>query len=188
MAVENGTARRAKDSVKLSVRFDEDTLDVDIPAFGKTGTSNEYSNSSFAGFIPDIQKGGFSLDKGYVIASYVGYDDNRPMKSPYLTIYGASGALPIWIDTANTIVNSDEYKKDVEIADLAFNIDASPLVKSGILSPVKISSVSGLPLPAGYDADPDAVEVYSNIDNSEGDLTLKRVFEPLGLEEINELQ
>jgi hypothetical protein len=43
-------------------------------------------------------------------------------------------------------------------------------------------------LPAGYDADPDAVEVYSNIDNSEGDLTLKRVFEPLGVEEINELQ
>jgi penicillin-binding protein 1A len=188
MAVENGTARRAKDSVKLSVKFDEDTLDVNIPAFGKTGTSNEYSNSSFAGFIPGIQKGGFSLDKGYVIASYVGYDDNRPMKGPYLTIYGASGALPIWIDTANAIVNSAEYKKDVEIADLAFNINTSPLVNSDAFSPVKVSSVSGLPLPEGYSADPAAVEVYSNIDNSEGAVTLKRVFQLLGGEDADEVQ
>jgi penicillin-binding protein 1A len=180
MAVENGTARRAKDSVKLSTKLDEDMMDVIIPAYGKTGTSNQFSNSSFAGFIPGIQKGDFSLDKGYVIASYVGYDDNMPMKGPYMMIYGASGALPIWIDTANAVVNSSEYKKDVEVADFAFNIDTSPLVNKDILNPVKISPVSGLPLSEGYLAGPDAVNVYSNIDNTNEDVTLKRAFEPLG--------
>jgi len=182
-AVENGTARRAKGSVKLSYRFEDDTIDVDIPAFGKTGTSNQFSNSSFAGFIPGIRRGGFSLDNGYVISSYVGYDDNRPMKGPYLTVYGASGALPIWIDTANAIVNSEEYKKDVEIADLAFNIDMSPLVDTAIFNPVRISPVTGLPLSGGQADDPAAVYVYSSIDNDDENVTLERVFEPLGGDE-----
>jgi membrane peptidoglycan carboxypeptidase len=188
MAVENGTARKAKDSVKLTAEFDEDMLDISIPAFGKTGTANEYSNSSFSGFIPGIMKGGFSLEKGYVIASYVGYDDNRPMKGPYLTIYGASGALPIWIDTANAIVNSEEYKKDVEMADLAFSIDASALSNSKMFSPVKISTVTGLPVSDEYLNGDYAVEVYSDIDTSDGSVSLKRVFEPLGGVGSNEHQ
>jgi len=179
MAVENGTARRAKDSVRLYMEFDEDTMDVAIPSFGKTGTSNQFSNSSFAGFIPGIQKGEFNIDKGYVIASYVGYDDNRPMKGPYMMVYGASGALPIWIDTANAIANSAEYKKDVEIADLAFSIDTSSLLNSDILNPVKISPVSGLPLSEEHLTDSDALEVYSYVDNNEKEINLKRIFEPL---------
>ena len=39
----------------------------------------------------------------------------------HLTIYGASGALPIWIDTANTVLNSRNYKKNLQPADLVFN-------------------------------------------------------------------
>jgi penicillin-binding protein 1A len=189
MAVERGTARRAKDSVKLAMEFDEEKLDVSIPCFGKTGTSNQFSNSSFAGFIPMIEKGEFNIDKGYVIASYVGYDDNRPMQGKYITVYGASGALPIWIDTANAIAKSTEYNKDVEIADLAFSINtSSPLVNSDMLHPVKISPISGLPLSAGSLDDSDAVEAYSNIDNNNGEITLKRVFEPLGGVESNDQQ
>jgi penicillin-binding protein 1A len=177
MAVENGTARRAKDSVRLKMAFDEDTIDVPIPSYGKTGTSNRFSNSSFAGFIPGIQKGEFNINSGYVIASYVGYDDNRPMKGPYMMVYGASGALPIWIDTANVIAGSMEYKKEIEIADLAFSGEFKPLVNDGLLNPVKISPISGLPLPEQQADDSEAVDVYSNVDINGKDITLKRVFE-----------
>jgi len=189
MAVERGTARRAKDSVKLTMDVDEERLDVNIPCFGKTGTSNEFSNSSFAGFIPAIEKGDFNIDKGYVIASYIGYDDNRPMEGRYLTVYGASGALPIWIDTANAIANSAEYKKDVEIADLVFSINTpSSLANNNTLNPVKISPISGLPLSSGSYTDSDAIEVYSNIDNNNGETILKRIFEPLRGIESNDKQ
>ena len=186
MAVENGTAIRAKDSINLSMEFDEYTLKASIPSFGKTGTSNQFSNSSFVGFIPGIYKGGFSLDKGYVIASYVGYDDNRPMKGSNTIVYGSSGALPIWIDSANAIINSAEYRKDIEMADLAFNLDTSTLVNSDILNPVKVSPNSGLPLSADNSTDSDAVEVYTNVEINNEEITLKRVFEPLKGVEFND--
>lgn len=185
MVVENGTARRAKDSVEVSMEFDRDFLDIAIPCFGKTGTSNRFSNSSFAGYIPAIQKGDFNIDSGYVIASYVGYDDNSPMKGPHMTVYGSSGALPLWIDTAKAITNSAEYKKDVQIADLAFNINA-PLANSDILKPVGISSFTGLPLTGEDSIANDTVYVYSNIDNTQNEITLKRVFEPLRGVESND--
>jgi len=187
MAVEKGTARRAKDSVKLVMEFDEEKLDISIPCYGKTGTSNKFSNSSYAGFIPAIDKGVFNIDKGYVIASYIGYDDNMPMEGRYINIYGASGALPVWIDTANAITMSEEYKKDVEVADLVFNINSSSLSNKDNLRPVKISNVSGLPLTVtGSPADDDDIEVYSNIDINNGGITLRRVFEPLGGVELND--
>ncbi len=53
---------------------------------GKTGTTNDYRDAWFVGFTPDL-----------VAAVWVGYDDNRPMKTKWGTgITGASGALPIW--------------------------------------------------------------------------------------------
>lgn len=179
MVVENGTGRRAKDSVELSMEFDRDLLDITLPCYGKTGTSNRFSNSSFAGFLPSIYKGDFNIDRGYVIASYVGYDDNRPMKGPYITVYGSSGALPLWIDTANAIANSPEYKKDIEIADLVFNINTSPIKSSDMLESVNISNLTGLPLSGEYINNSEAVIVYSNIDKTNDEITLQRVFEPL---------
>jgi membrane peptidoglycan carboxypeptidase len=186
MAVENGTAKRAKDSVRLSMKFDEDTIDIPIPCFGKTGTSNKFSNSSFAGFIPGIQKGEFNVDKGYVISSYIGYDDNRSMKGPYMMIYGATGALPIWIDTANYIVNSTEYKRDVEMADLAFIGESTPFSNGGTLNPVKISPISGLLLSGGHSTDSDSIEAYSNVEINNGDIVLKKIFEALEGVKLND--
>ncbi|MBN1626123.1 MAG: transglycosylase domain-containing protein, partial [Deltaproteobacteria bacterium] len=179
MVVENGTGMRAKDSVRLSMEFDSDLLDIVIPCYGKTGTSNRFSNSSFAGFLPCIYKGDFNTERGYVIASYVGYDDNRPMKGPYMTVYGSSGALLLWIDTANAIADSPVYKKDIEMADLAFNIKTSPPTGNNALEPVGISNLTGLPLTDLYSNNPEAVTVYSNMNKINNEITLKRVFEPL---------
>ena len=89
--IEHGTGQRAKDAIHLAVEIDNEELDIPIPSFGKTGTADRFTNSSFVGFIPGLQKNPNQLDnqKGYVIASYVGYDDNRTMKSKNVTIYGA---------------------------------------------------------------------------------------------------
>ena len=87
--IEDGTGRSAEGSVQLSIDFETGRMDFPIPSFGKTGTSNRFTNSSFIGFIPGLRKnsGKFSFDTGYVIGSYVGYDDNRPMKGGQTTIY-----------------------------------------------------------------------------------------------------
>lgn len=55
-------------------------LPPDLVVAGKTGTSDEYRDSWFAGFSAD-----------HVMVVWVGYDDNRPTG-----LTGASGALTIW--------------------------------------------------------------------------------------------
>jgi penicillin-binding protein 1A len=72
--IDNGTGR--------SVR----SYGFNAPCAGKTGTSSNFRDSWFVGFTPDL-----------VAAVWVGYDDDRPMKTPQgVGITGASGALPIW--------------------------------------------------------------------------------------------
>ncbi|MBW2609031.1 MAG: transglycosylase domain-containing protein [Deltaproteobacteria bacterium] len=179
MVMENGTGKAAKDAIHLSMEFENGILRIPIPLFGKTGTSNRFTNSSFIGFIPGLEENAekFDLDEGYVIASYVGYDDNRPMKGRHVTIYGASGALPLWIGTANSIVNSREYKKNLQIADLAFDIH-SPISDDKELGHVDISSLTGLPIQdeeKDISADNPKIRSYT----IKGDtLKLERIFEP----------
>lgn len=182
MVMENGTGKNASDSVRLSMNFDDATLDIPIPAFGKTGTANLFTNSSFVGVIPglDLNTGEFDIDEGYVVASYVGYDDNRPMKGRRINIYGSSGALPLWINTCNAIVNSTEYKEGLQIADLAFLTQSGPLLADNTLSPARVSSITGLPLTARREMPSlEVFEVYSDITIDGDVLTLNRAFEPL---------
>jgi cell division protein FtsI/penicillin-binding protein 2 len=182
MVMENGTGRNAYDSVRLSMNFDEATLDIPIPAFGKTGTANLFTNSSFVGVIPGLErnKGEFDIDEGYVVASYVGYDDNRPMKGRHINIYGSSGALPLWIDTCNVIANSSGYKEGLQVADLAFLTQSGPLLADRTLSPAKVSLITGLPFAVREEeASSEVIEVYSDISTDGDVLTLKRAFEPL---------
>ena len=53
------------------------------PAAGKTGTTNEYTDAWFVGFIPDM-----------TVGVWVGFDD--PQKSTKKE--GAQAALPIWTE------------------------------------------------------------------------------------------
>jgi penicillin-binding protein 1A len=68
--VEEGTAVRAKELKR--------------PIFGKTGTTNDYTDAWFIGF-----------DERLVVGVWVGRDDHTPI-GPKET--GARAALPIWID------------------------------------------------------------------------------------------
>jgi hypothetical protein len=98
-----------------------------------------------------------------------------------VTIYGASGALPIWIDTANAIINSDTFKKDIQAADLAFDIQSVSLRKNDELVPVSISSTTGLPSRDGDETKMESdVRIKADVESKEGIISLKRIFEPIG--------
>jgi len=68
--VEEGTAQRARELKR--------------PLYGKTGTTNDYTDAWFIGF-----------DERLVVGVWVGRDDHKPI-GPKET--GARAALPIWID------------------------------------------------------------------------------------------
>jgi len=68
--VKEGTATRAKELKR--------------PVYGKTGTTNDYTDAWFIGF-----------DDNLVVGVWVGRDDHKPIGSKET---GASAALPIWIE------------------------------------------------------------------------------------------
>jgi membrane peptidoglycan carboxypeptidase len=172
LVVTHGTGRRAKGAVRFQIE-DKPDSDVAIPVYGKTGTANRFMNSSFAGCIPgpDPKTGVLTLNEGYTIATYVGYDDNSPMKSSNFSIYGATGALPVWIDTANAVASGPEWKKLIRPADLVFAA-SDPHVDLDILKRIPVSPVSGLPAEAG-------VSFNALLKSERGGHQLLRLFEPV---------
>lgn len=180
--MDNGTGHSAKEAIRLKVGGEEEKLSVLIKTYGKTGTANRFTNSSFVGFVPgpDKTSGEIGLENGYVVASYVGYDDNRPMKSRHISIYGSAGALPLWIDTVNMIVNSPNYRKSLQMADLVFETGSDAASsEQGTLQKVPISPKSGLPVTLKDEPVPlNLPWALSDIDVKDNPWTLKRVFEP----------
>ena len=158
-------------------------FDIPIPCFGKTGTANRFTNSSFVGLVPSPGDEGGRLDirEGYVIAGYVGYDDNRPMRGRHISIYGSSGALPLWIDTANAIVNTRDYMENIQPADLAFEPVATVLLPDNEkLQSVSVLPVSGLPV-RGSDVESDSSlwpGILSDVEDRGATWDLRRHFEP----------
>ena len=73
--VERGTARRAQS--------------LERPLGGKTGTTNDSTDSWFVGFTPEITTG-----------VWAGYDEKKSLGE---RVYGATLALPIWIDFMENI-------------------------------------------------------------------------------------
>ena len=134
--VEYGTGRYAKRNIRLrssdpEVQKQLIDLDLRVPVIGKTGTANRFTNSAFAGAVPVpvINGQGVSLQGGYVIASYVGFDDNRKMERTTTHITGASGALPVWTKLVNGLIFEKNYGGTVDLVDLIFSgRDEMPLV------------------------------------------------------------
>jgi penicillin-binding protein 1A len=174
--IEIGTGRKARQAVRVE--------DNPLPAYGKTGTANRFTNSSFVGFIPgpDNPTGELELKKGYVVASYVGYDDNRPMTGRHFTIYGSSGALPLWIDTVNAIAESPQYLQAVDLETLNMNAAGGvPDCPQG-LQPVPVSALTGLQtdLQKTTDTDNPVSFLCAPVDASGDTYQLKREFKPSG--------
>ncbi|NRA44100.1 MAG: transglycosylase domain-containing protein [Oligoflexales bacterium] len=127
--VTHGTGRRARGELYITMDQEEGSPKpkakkgekrVRIPAFGKTGTTNDYMTSYFAGFIPYPTRYGEALDtkNSYVISAYVGYDFNKVMRRGRQRIYGGSGALPMWTDFAKNILETQDYKSSLDPLDL----------------------------------------------------------------------
>jgi hypothetical protein len=90
-----GTGRRALNEVTVNGAV--------VPVAGKTGTTNGYRNAAFAGFVPRLIDGAWAWAEGYTLVSYLGYDDNRPMRKGSVRLQGSNGALPVWIGTARAL-------------------------------------------------------------------------------------
>ena len=145
-----GTGNYAEQNIKLHSRDPrlEKTLaklDLRLPVLGKTGTSNDYRNSSFVGLLPGPLTQGNQLyvEKGILLAAYVGYDDNAPMVHRGTHITGSSGALPVWTKLANFIALDRDYASQLALENL--NRENGLLLQFPELGqiPVRVNRTSG---------------------------------------------
>lgn len=125
--VKYGTGRYAKRNIRVHSSDPETErelvgLNLGMPVFGKTGTANRFTNAAFAGVVPTPteKRNGVSLSESYSIASYVGFDNNRPMERHTTHITGASGALPLWTKIVNGLIYDKNYGSSVDLVDLIF--------------------------------------------------------------------
>ncbi len=95
---------------------------VDRPAAGKTGTTDEYSDSWFVGFTPQITAG-----------VWVGHETKKTLGKK---VYGATLALPIWID----------FFKKIS--------DKLPVVEFEGVHPYSLADVIRIPAPEEGDDEP----------------------------------
>lgn len=129
--VTHGTGRRARGELQIplfdneqtqnkSISKKEKSIKIRIPAFGKTGTTNDYTTAYFAGFLPypTQEKAPLQLESSYVIASYVGYDLNKTMRNGPYKISGAYGALPVWTDFAKELIKVKNYSEYLDKLDI----------------------------------------------------------------------
>jgi len=89
---------------------------VGVPIAGKTGTSNDARDTWFIGVTPE-----------YVIAVWVGRDDNQPMGSKET---GGTTAVPIFVDVAKAMrLSAKPFARPAHVVDA--RIDRA----TGLLSP-----------------------------------------------------
>lgn len=128
--VKYGTGRYARGRIRLQSRDPKrqatlDDLDLEIPVLGKTGTANDFRNSSFAGYVPAVTEegSGFELRHGYALATYEGFDDNSAMTRKSSHVTGAAGALILWSEMAEAIITDEGYADRLKLDALAFASD-----------------------------------------------------------------
>lgn len=95
---------------------------VRVPIFGKTGTTNNYVNGTFIGFLPyPAENGGtLSAENAYTIASYIGYDSNKPMVRKWYRVYGGA-AIPAWEEIALSIIKNQNFADKLNWKSLSQN-------------------------------------------------------------------
>nr|WP_320009986.1 transglycosylase domain-containing protein [uncultured Desulfobulbus sp.] len=124
----HGTGRYALSHVKLT-SSDEGrekmfaSLRQHYPLLGKTGTANDYRNAAFLGYVPVLapDQSGLNLQSGYVVGVYTGFDANMPMVKGRYRVSGAQGALPVWCDIAQGILEMEKVADRIDPIDLKFN-------------------------------------------------------------------
>jgi membrane peptidoglycan carboxypeptidase len=145
--VQNGTGRAADRYLSLNNPDKSRKGSLKICAMGKTGTTNGFKNSAFLGGIPSWVEGkGMDPSQSVILAAYAGYDNNKPMKSKFRRISGASGALPIWKRSAQSVLNGDSVAHKVDFLDLEYLMNGRiPLYLPAQDGEVSVDNMTGLP-------------------------------------------
>lgn len=133
--IAHGTGQRAHGAVSVG--------GAALPLAGKTGTTNDFRNAAFLGLAPEATANGLAPGSGWVVGTYVGYDDNRPMVSGRIKLAGASGALPAWLATVNGLAARGLLGTASAPAEGWRRVDPEGLVR------VPVDLETGLPAPEG---------------------------------------
>jgi hypothetical protein len=93
------------------------------PLMGKTGTANDYRNSAFIGYVPVLasDQSGLTLQGGYAVGVYAGYDNNASMVKGGFRVSGSVGALPAWSAIAQSLLDTEKVADRLDPVDLSFN-------------------------------------------------------------------
>ncbi len=151
---------------------------IRVPTFGKTGTTNNFTNGTYIGFLPYPNYPGdtLSADNAYTIASYIGFDSNEPMVRKWYHAYGGE-AIPAWEEIALDIIKSKNYAEKLNWEELAknqshlvyFNYGSS---LSQVVVPINSGVSVAVQAPEGEDGDAEDHNIYAN-DYTQ---TKKRIF------------
>ena len=123
-----GTGKYAMEHVRL--RSDDPArnkilarLNQPYPLLGKTGTANDYRNAAFIGHVPVLapDQSGLSLQGGYTVGVYAGFDNNAPMVKGGFRVSGSLGALPAWSTIAQALLDVEKIADRLDAVDLTFN-------------------------------------------------------------------
>ncbi len=123
--------------------------ELPLPAFGKTGTTNDYRNGAFLGFIsaPKGQNKGFDSQSGYAIGNYVGFDDNVSMLRKGFKGTGSSVAIPAWIAEARAVAEIDAFADRIDLLDLDIQATGqAPIFQAEKYAKFTVSKRTGLPM------------------------------------------
>jgi hypothetical protein len=165
--VTSGTGRIANSSILLDGGSTDapkelQSARIRIPTFGKTGTTNDYTNATYVGFLPYPEGDGVTeLDpeNAATIAVYVGYDNNKPMRRPGVRIAGGTGALPAWIEIAKSLIRERGFADRIDwramveskTSEVEFKYGAGPTLTVPQHSGVVIGAQGGSPDSQGTD-------------------------------------
>ena len=144
----NGTAR--SQVANLSVSSEDRSTTLRFPVMGKTGTTNDYRNVAFMGALPTYvaEQNGIALDSVVAIGSYVGFDDNKPLKSGRTRIAGASGGLPQWAAFAKEEIDIQGIPEHIDFFDISMLATGEvPLVLPNERGELKVDPMTGFVLP-----------------------------------------
>ncbi|MDA8164908.1 MAG: transglycosylase domain-containing protein [Desulfobacteraceae bacterium] len=186
--VERGTGHSAMGQVRLhsadpEVERQLQEIGASVPVLGKTGTANRFTSATFAGYVPgrEHEGNGVTLADGYVITSYVGYDDNTPMVRKGSGITGALGALPLWTRVANGVARTGDYAKGLDVADLQFEGQAELPLHYPELGQVEVkvdANRGGIPLDGAADGSSPATIISFGEKLPDGRWQPARFFQP----------
>jgi penicillin-binding protein 1A len=146
--VKGGTGQQIGRELKIPMP-DKGGAELPLPAYGKTGTTNDYRNGAFLGFIaaPKGQNKGFDSQSGFAIGDYVGFDDNVSMLRKGFKGTGSAVAIPAWIAEARAVAEVDAFSDRIDLLDLDIQATGqAPIFQAEKYAKFTVSKRTGLPI------------------------------------------